>query len=56
MEQALKIWREENMPELRLKSPWFGYALGLWDGEDDALAEAVTRGEYFQSKRQKGMT
>jgi UbiD family decarboxylase len=55
MEQALKIWREEDLPELCLKSPWFGYALGLWDGEDDALAEAVTRGDYFQSKKQKGI-
>ena len=54
MEQALKIWREEKMPELRLKTPWSGYALGLWDAEDDALAEAVTRGEYFQSKKEKG--
>jgi len=55
MEEALNIWREEKMPELRLKSPWFGYALGLWDSEDEALAEAVTRGEYFQSKKQKGI-
>ena len=42
------------MPELKVKTPWFGYPLGLWDAEDDALAEAVTRGEYFQSKQQKG--
>ncbi|MEX0801824.1 MAG: UbiD family decarboxylase [Candidatus Binatia bacterium] len=54
MEAALKIWRQEQMPELKLKTPWFGYPLGLWDAEDDALAEAVTRGEYFQSKKQKG--
>jgi 4-hydroxy-3-polyprenylbenzoate decarboxylase len=54
MESALKIWREEQMPELKLKTPWFGYPLGLWDAEDDALAEAVARGEYFQSKAQKG--
>jgi 3-polyprenyl-4-hydroxybenzoate decarboxylase len=54
MESALKIWREEQMPELKLKTPWFGYPLGLWDAEDDALAEAVARGEYFQSKVQKG--
>jgi UbiD family decarboxylase len=54
MERALKIWQEEKMPELKLKTPWFGYPLGHWDAEDDALAEAVTRGEYFQSKKEKG--
>ena len=54
MEGALKIWPDEQMPELTLKFPWFGYPLGHWDDEDDALAEAVTRGEYFQSKKEKG--
>jgi 4-hydroxy-3-polyprenylbenzoate decarboxylase len=54
MENALKIWQQEEMPELKLKTPWYGYALGMWDAEDDALAEAVTRGEYFQSKKGKG--
>ena len=54
MEEALKIWQQERMPELKLKTPWFGYPLGLWDAEDDALAEAVAHGEYFQNKRQKG--
>ncbi len=54
MENALKIWREEEMPELSLKTPWYGYPLGMWDDEDDALADAVARGEYFQSKKGKG--
>jgi UbiD family decarboxylase len=54
MEGALKIWRNEQMPELQLKIPWFGYPLGHWDDQDDALADAVARGEYFQSKKQKG--
>ena len=54
MESALKIWQQEEMPKLNLKNPWYGYALGLWDDEDDRLAELVTRGEYFQSKQQKG--
>ncbi|HEY7168212.1 MAG TPA: UbiD family decarboxylase [Candidatus Binatia bacterium] len=51
MERALEIWHEEKMPELKLKTPWYGYALGHWDAEDDALADAVTRGDYFQSKK-----
>jgi hypothetical protein len=54
MEGALTIWQEEKLPELKLKTPWFGYPLGHWDAQDDALAEAVTRGDYFQSKQEKG--
>ncbi len=47
MEQALEIWQKEGLPQLTLKSPWYGYPLGLWSAEDDQMAEAVTRGEYF---------
>jgi 4-hydroxy-3-polyprenylbenzoate decarboxylase len=51
MDRALEIWKQEELPELKLKSPWYGYPLGMWDAEDDAIADAVTRGEYFQSKK-----
>jgi 4-hydroxy-3-polyprenylbenzoate decarboxylase len=51
MEHALAIWKQEELPELKLKTPWYGYPLGLWDAEDDQLADAVSRGEYFQSKK-----
>jgi 4-hydroxy-3-polyprenylbenzoate decarboxylase len=54
MEAALKIWQQEKMPDLKLKTPWYGYPLGLWDEQDDQLAEAVARGDYFQSKQVKG--
>ena len=54
MEAALAIWRQEGMPELKLKTPWYGYPLGMWDDEDDALAAAVTQGDYVQSKKPKG--
>jgi len=54
MENALKIWQEAEMPKLNLKTPWYGYPLGLWDDEDDRLAEKVVQGEYFQSKQLKG--
>jgi 4-hydroxy-3-polyprenylbenzoate decarboxylase len=46
MEQALEIWKKQGLPPLKLKSPWYGYPLGLWSAEDDETAEAVTRGEY----------
>jgi hypothetical protein len=54
MECAIKIWQQEELPDLKLKTPWYGYPLGLWDEEDDRLAELVARGEYFQSKQTKG--
>ena len=54
MENALRIWREAEMPKLNLRTPWYGYPLGLWDDEDDKLAEKVAQGDYFQSKQQKG--
>ena len=54
MEKALKIWQEAEMPQLNLKTPWYGYPLGLWDDEDDRLAEKIAEGEYFQSKQGKG--
>ena len=54
MENALRIWQESEMPKLNLKTPWYGYPLGLWDDEDDRLAEKVAHGEYFQSKQPKG--
>jgi hypothetical protein len=47
MERALELWREANMPELQLKTPWYGYPLDLWTDEDDRLAEAVAHGAYF---------
>lgn len=49
MERALEIWGEEKMPELGLKRPWHGYPLGLWTEEDDALADAVSRGDYLSA-------
>lgn len=47
MEQALKIWQEEGLAPIRLREPWHGYPLGMWTAEDDELAEAVTKGDYF---------
>jgi 4-hydroxy-3-polyprenylbenzoate decarboxylase len=49
MERALEIWREEEMPELKLRHPWHGYSLDLWTAQDDEIAAAVARGDYFYS-------
>jgi len=53
MERALEIWQKEGLPPLKLRSPWYGYPLGLWTAEDDEMAEEVTRGEYFIWRRKK---
>ena len=47
MARALEIWRKEGLSPLRLRTPWYGYPLGLWKDEDDELADRVTEGDYF---------
>ncbi|MFC1964541.1 UbiD family decarboxylase [Chloroflexota bacterium] len=46
MERALQIWREEKLPPLKLKEPWWGYNLGAWSPEEDEQAMMSVRGEY----------
>lgn len=53
MERALEIWQKEGLPPLRLRSPWYGYPLGLWTKDDDELAEGVARGDYFAAGRKE---
>lgn len=48
MERALEIWEGEGMPALKLKTPWYGYSLGMWTALDEELAELVTKGDYFE--------
>ncbi|MBI4329915.1 MAG: UbiD family decarboxylase [Chloroflexi bacterium] len=48
MEEALRIWREEDLPALELKEPWWGYSLGLWTAEEEADAALAVRGEYYK--------
>jgi 4-hydroxy-3-polyprenylbenzoate decarboxylase len=47
MENAIKLWREMGLPELKLRSPWYGYELGNWTKEDREYADLIVRGEYF---------
>lgn len=49
MERALEIWREEGLPELRLKEPWFGYKLGPWPEELEREAEMAVQGDYYET-------
>jgi 4-hydroxy-3-polyprenylbenzoate decarboxylase len=52
MEAALKIWKEEGLPELQLKDPWYGEELGFWPAEYRDDAEKIVKGEqYLVGKR-----
>ena len=59
MEEAIKIWKQENLPELRLKEPWYGYNLGFWPDDYEEEVELALKGEYekvgeiLASKRRK---
>jgi 4-hydroxy-3-polyprenylbenzoate decarboxylase len=49
MDEALRLWQKEGLPELELKEPWWGYTLGYWSPEDDENANLATNGEYYQT-------
>jgi 4-hydroxy-3-polyprenylbenzoate decarboxylase len=49
MENAKKIWEELRLPKLKPESPWFGYSLGEWNQEFDAMAARATAGNYFDN-------
>jgi 3-polyprenyl-4-hydroxybenzoate decarboxylase len=49
MEKAKKIWEELGLPKLKPQSPWFGYSLGEWNQEFDAMAARATAGDYLDN-------
>jgi len=49
MENALKIWRELDLPEIRPQSPWFGYSLGQWDEELEEEAALALKGDHYKT-------
>lgn len=49
MERAKAIWEEEGLPELRPKSPWYGYSLGYWSKEHEEEVELALKGEHYQT-------
>ena len=49
MEAAQSLWRELGLPALKLKTPWFGYNLGVWGQEDIDDAERALRGEHYKT-------
>ncbi len=49
MEQALELWRQMGLPQLKLTEPWYGYNLGYWSEENEKQAELAVRGEHYQT-------
>jgi 4-hydroxy-3-polyprenylbenzoate decarboxylase len=49
MERALEIWKEEGLRGLNLRTPWFGYPLGMWDEEKEQRADQASKGNYFRT-------
>ena len=49
MERACRIWEEEGLPPLKLKTPWFGYSLGYWSKENEEEAELALKGEHYKT-------
>ncbi len=54
MERAKAIWEELGLPKLKPEAPWFGYSLGEWNQEFDAMAARATRGRLFRQRRVAG--
>ncbi len=48
MERAIGIWEKTDLPELRLRTPWYGYPLGHWREEDEDNAQLIVSGEYLK--------
>ena len=56
LERAMDIWKEEEMPELQLKEPWFGYSLSSWTSESEEEAELALRGDHFKTGEKQEQT
>ena len=51
MERALEIWKQLDLPALRVQQPWHGYSLGDWSEALDAFAcNAVSSGEWAEKR------
>jgi 4-hydroxy-3-polyprenylbenzoate decarboxylase len=46
MDRALELWRELELPQLSLASPWHGYELGAWSEENRRAAAEAVQGRY----------
>ncbi len=51
MEAAAEIWHELGLPRLKPERPWFGYDLGEWNADLEAMARRAVRGDYWETGR-----
>ena len=52
MERALEIWESQpDLPEPRMRTPWYGYELGFWGAEEQELADLMVAGDYKEVGR-----
>jgi len=49
MDEALRMWQAEGLPQLKLKEPWWGINLGGWSEEEEGLAQAAIEGDYYKA-------
>ena len=51
MEQARELWEAEGLGQLNPKWPWYGYALGQWEKENEEEADLAVKGDYLETIR-----
>jgi 4-hydroxy-3-polyprenylbenzoate decarboxylase len=51
MEHAKDLWEKLGLPALKPEAPWFGYSLGDWSDEWDAMAKRAAEGHYLENGR-----
>ncbi len=49
MDEALRIWQVEGLPNLNLKEPWWGVNFGAWNEEWEELAKAAVEGDCYKA-------
>ena len=46
MEEALSIWKELGLPQVKIPAPWHGYELGNWGDDWTTFAQNAVRGDW----------
>jgi UbiD family decarboxylase len=49
MEHAKDLWEKLGLPPLTPEAPWYGYSLGDWTEEWDAMAKRAAEGRYLEN-------
>jgi 4-hydroxy-3-polyprenylbenzoate decarboxylase len=49
MKNALAIWKELGLEDLKLRTPWYGYELGWWPDAEREAARMAVEGRYYET-------